>query len=169
MGAYKFYNQYALKTNDGSKFLERYEDRIGFVALYLADGDEKLAWNIAEEHIKQRLQLATPTFLNASKKARGELVSCFLLDVQDNMESIGRSVNSALQLSKRGGGVGINLSNLREAGAPIKKIANAGSGVVPVMKIFEDSFSYANQLGQRNGAGDRKSTRLNSSHVAISY
>jgi len=153
MGAYKFYNQYALKTNDGSKFLERYEDRIGFVALYLADGDESLAWNIAKEHIEQRIQLATPTFLNAGKKARGELVSCFLLDVQDNMESIGRSINSALQLSKRGGGVGVNLSNLREAGAPIKKIENAGSGIVPVMKIFEDSFSYANQLGQRNGAG----------------
>lgn len=153
MGAYKFYNQYALKTNDGRKFLERYEDRIGFVALYLANGDENLAWNIAKEHIEQRLQLATPTFLNAGKQARGELVSCFLLDVQDNMEAIGRSINSALQLSKRGGGVGINLSNLREAGAPIKKIENAGSGVVPVMKIFEDSFSYANQLGQRNGAG----------------
>lgn len=153
MGAYKFYNQYALKTNDGRKFLERYEDRIGFVALYLANGDENLAWNIAKEHIEQRLQLATPTFLNAGKQARGELVSCFLLDVQDNMEAIGRSINSALQLSKRGGGVGINLSNLREAGAPIKKIENAGSGVVPVMKIFEDSFTYANQLGQRNGAG----------------
>ncbi|NMA90628.1 MAG: class 1b ribonucleoside-diphosphate reductase subunit alpha [Amphibacillus sp.] len=153
MGAYKFYNQYALKTNDGSKYLERYEDRIGFVALYLAAGDEKLAWNIAKEHINKRFQLATPTFLNAGKTSRGELVSCFLLDIQDNMESIGRTINSALQLSKRGGGVGINLTNLREAGAPIKKIANAGSGVVPVMKIFEDSFSYANQLGQRNGAG----------------
>ena len=153
MGAYKFYNQYALKTNDGSKILERYEDRIGFASLYLAGGDEKLAWNIAKEHITQRLQLATPTFLNAGKTARGELVSCFLVDIQDNMESIGRSINSALQLSKRGGGVGLNLTNLREAGAPIKKIANAGSGVVPVMKIFEDSFSYANQLGQRNGAG----------------
>lgn len=164
MGAYKFYNQYALKTNDGNKFLERYEDRIGFVALYLANGDEKLAMNIAKEHIEQRLQLATPTFLNAGKKARGELVSCFLLDVQDNMESIGRSINSALQLSKRGGGVGINLSNLREAGAPIKKIANAGSGVVPVMKIFEDSFSYANQLGQRNGAG---AVYLNAFHPDI--
>lgn len=164
MGAYKFYNQYALKTNDGTKFLERYEDRIGFVALYLADGDEKLARNIAKEHIEQRLQLATPTFLNAGKQARGELVSCFLLDVQDNMESIGRSINSALQLSKRGGGVGINLSNLREAGAPIKKIENAGSGVVPVMKIFEDSFSYANQLGQRNGAG---AVYLNAFHPDI--
>lgn len=69
------------------------------------------------------------------------------------MNSIGRVVNSALQLSKIGGGVGIVLSNLREAGAPIKGIANAASGVVPVMKLLEDSFSYSNQMGQRNGAG----------------
>lgn len=47
----------------------------------------------------------------------------------------------------------INLSNLRESGAPIKGIQNASSGVVPIMKLLEDSFSYANQLGQRNGAG----------------
>lgn len=153
MAAYKFYTQYALKSHDQNNYLERYEDRIAFASLYIARGDENLAWQLAEEHLEQRFQLATPTFLNAGKTARGELVSCFLLDIQDNMESIGRSINSALQLSKRGGGVGINLSNLREAGAPIKKIRNASSGVVPVMKIFEDSFSYANQLGQRNGAG----------------
>src|SRR5699024_12071620 len=42
---------------------------------------------------------------------------------------------------------------LREAGAPIKGINNAASGVVPVMKLLEDSFSYSNQMGQRNGAG----------------
>lgn len=153
MAAYKFYTQYALKTNDNQRFLERYEDRIAFVALYLADGDEELAWGIAEEHIQHRLQMATPTFLNAGKKRRGEMVSCFLIDVQDNMESIGRAINSSLQLSKRGGGVGVNLSNLREAGSVIKGIENAGSGVVPVMKLLEDAFSYANQLGQRNGAG----------------
>lgn len=153
MGAFKFYNQYALKTRDGKRYLERYEDRIAFTALYLAQGDEDLALNIADEHINHRIQMATPTFLNAGKKARGEMVSCFLVDVQDNMESIGRTVNSALQLSKRGGGVGINLTNLREAGAPIKGIEHAGSGVVPVMKLFEDSFSYANQLGARQGAG----------------
>ncbi|MGH2067215.1 ribonucleotide reductase N-terminal alpha domain-containing protein, partial [Aerococcus sp. L_4] len=47
MGAYKFYTQYALKTNDNKRFLERYEDRIAFTALYLADGDEDLAWHIA--------------------------------------------------------------------------------------------------------------------------
>ncbi|MGP6147094.1 class 1b ribonucleoside-diphosphate reductase subunit alpha [Jeotgalibaca sp. A122] len=153
MGAYKFYTQYALKTNDGTKYLERYEDRIAFNALFLANGDERLAWGLAEEMITQRYQPATPTFLNAGKKRRGELVSCFLVDLDDSMLSIGRGINSALQLSRKGGGVGVNLSNLREAGAPIKKIENASSGVVPVMKLLEDSFSYSNQLGQRNGAG----------------
>ena len=69
------------------------------------------------------------------------------------MESIGRGINSALQLSKRGGGVALLLSNLREHGAPIKQIENQSSGVVPVMKLLEDSFSYANQLGARQGAG----------------
>ena len=63
------------------------------------------------------------------------------------MNDIGRSINSALQLSKIGGGLGLSLSDIREAGAPIKGIENAASGVVPVMKLFEDSFSYANQLG----------------------
>ena len=69
------------------------------------------------------------------------------------MESISRGINAALQLSKRGGGVALLLSNLREEGAPIKHIENQSSGVVPVMKLLEDSFSYANQLGARQGAG----------------
>ena len=92
-------------------------------------------------------------FLNAGRARRGEFISCFLLDVTDDMNSIGRSINSALQLSKLGGGVGINLSNIREAGASIKGYEGAASGVVPIMKMLEDSFSYANQLGQRQGAG----------------
>ncbi|MGT2844086.1 class 1b ribonucleoside-diphosphate reductase subunit alpha [Streptococcus hongkongensis] len=153
MAAYKFYQQYALKTNDGEYYLESIEDRVMFNALYFADGNEELAKSIAIEMINQRYQPATPSFLNAGRSRRGELVSCFLIQVTDDMNSIGRSINSALQLSRIGGGVGITLSNLREAGAPIKGYAGAASGVVPVMKLFEDSFSYSNQLGQRQGAG----------------
>lgn len=153
MSAFKFYKQYALKTNDGERYLERFEDRIVFNALFLADGDEQLARDLAEEMITQRYQPATPTFLNAGRKRRGELVSCFLIQTTDDMNSIGRTINSALQLSRIGGGVGVSLSNVRAAGDPIKKIANASSGVVPIMKLLEDSFSYSNQLGQRNGAG----------------
>ncbi|MTD41715.1 class 1b ribonucleoside-diphosphate reductase subunit alpha [Erwinia sp. CPCC 100877] len=153
MGAYKFYSQYALKTDDQQQYLERFEDRIAFNALYLGNGDRTLALELADELIHQRYQPATPTFLNAGKKRRGEMVSCFLIDFADSMLSIGRGVNAALQLSRIGGGVGVNLSNLRAAGDPIKEIINASSGVLPVMKILEDSFSYSNQLGQRNGAG----------------
>ena len=147
VGAYKFYSQYALRTNDKQRYLERYEDRICMVALYLAQGDIHQAKEYATELINGRFQPATPTFLNAGKKYRGELVSCFLLHVADNFESIGRSIQSALQLSKRGGGVALNLTDIREKGAPIKNVHNASSGVIPIMKIYEDSFSYANQLG----------------------
>ena len=153
MAAYKFYAQYALRTNDNDYYLENYLDRVALNALYFADGDERLAMDLADEMIHQRYQPATPSFLNAGRKQRGELVSCFLIQTTDDMNTIGRTINSALQLSRIGGGVGINLSNLRGAGDPIKNIEGAASGVVPVMKLLEDSFSYSNQLGQRQGAG----------------
>ncbi|WIB65660.1 class 1b ribonucleoside-diphosphate reductase subunit alpha [Curtobacterium sp. MCBD17_040] len=153
LGAFKYYTSYTLKSFDGKTYLERFEDRIVMTAIALAAGDEKLARNLVDEMISGRFQPATPTFLNAGKAQRGELVSCFLLRVEDNMESISRGINSALQLSKRGGGVALNLSNLRESGAPIKHIENQSSGIIPVMKLLEDSFSYANQLGARQGAG----------------
>ncbi len=153
LGAYKYYTSYTLKTFDGKRYLERYEDRVAMVALTLADGDVELARRLVDEIISGRFQPATPTFLNSGKQQRGEPVSCFLLRIEDNMESIGRAINSSLQLSKRGGGVALLLSNLREQGAPIKHIENQSSGVIPVMKLLEDAFSYANQLGARQGAG----------------
>ena len=130
LGAFKYYTSYTLKTRDGQRYLERYEDRVVMVALTLARGDEALAMRFMEEMLSGRFQPATPTFLNAGKKSRGELISCFLLRVEDNMESIGRAINSSLQLSKRGGGVALMLTNIREAGAPIKGIENQSSGVI---------------------------------------
>ncbi|WP_051107725.1 class 1b ribonucleoside-diphosphate reductase subunit alpha [Paenibacillus fonticola] len=153
MSAFKFYNNYAMKTNDGLKFLERYEDRIAVTALFLGDGDINKANDYADVLISQEYQPATPTFLNAGKKRRGELVSCFLLEIDDSMNSIGFAINSALQLSKIGGGVSLNLSKIRAASEQIKGLDGKASGVLPVMKLFEDSFSYANQLGQRDGSG----------------
>ncbi len=164
LGAYKFYTSYALKTFDGERYLERFEDRVVMNALMLAQGDSQLAKDLIDEIISGRFQPATPTFLNAGKKQRGEFVSCFLLRIEDNMESIARAINSSLQLSKRGGGVALNLTNVREQGAPIKKIENQSSGVIPVMKLLEDSFSYANQLGARQGAG---AVYLNAHHPDI--
>ncbi|SDB87657.1 class 1b ribonucleoside-diphosphate reductase subunit alpha [Shouchella lonarensis] len=153
MSAFKFYNDYALKTNDGQKILERYEDRIAIVALFFADGDINHAKALVSAMIAQEFQPATPTFLNAGRKRRGELVSCFLLEVGDSLNDISRAVDISMQLSKLGGGVSLNLSKLRAKGEAIKDVENATKGVVGVMKLLDNAFRYADQMGQRQGSG----------------
>lgn len=153
MSASKFYQSYALKDDTENKFLERYEDRIAIVSLYLAQGDLEKAKEYALMLINQEYQPATPTFLNSGKKRSGELVSCFLDEMGDNLSGIGYIFDSAMKLSSLGGGVSINLSKIRARSEAIKGVEGRASGVLPIMKILEDIFSYANQLGQRAGAG----------------
>ncbi|WP_342491775.1 class 1b ribonucleoside-diphosphate reductase subunit alpha [Bacillus sp. FSL R5-0422] len=153
MSAFKFYNDYALKTNDKKKILERYEDRISVVALFFAGGDKAKALEFVELMINQEYQPSTPTFLNAGRKRRGELVSCFLLEVNDSLNDISRAIDISMQLSKLGGGVSLNLSKLRAKGEAIKDVENATKGVVGVMKLLDNAFRYADQMGQRQGSG----------------
>lgn len=164
MSAYKFYSAYALKSFDGKRYLERYEDRVAAVALYMANGNKKFAMEIVDVAIGSLFQVATPTFMNAGKKQRGELVSCFLLNVDDDLNSIFRGINSAAQLSKRGGGVAFCLTNVRGKGDPIKQIENSAGGILPWMKIFEKTFDAVDQLGTRAGAG---AVYLNAHHIDI--
>ncbi|MFC4301987.1 class 1b ribonucleoside-diphosphate reductase subunit alpha [Cohnella boryungensis] len=152
MSASKFYESYAMKSRNGEEILEKYEDRIVITALYLAQGDEQLAER-AVEVMMSAYQPATPTALNSGKKARGELVSCFKLTMDDSMSSIAENIGYCLELSRLGGGVGVNATDLRPLGDPIKGILNRASGIMPVAKLLENSFSYSNQLGQRNGSG----------------
>lgn len=153
MGAFKFYNDYALKSNDHTEFLERYEDRLSFIALYHADGDIEKAMELIKRLIAQDFTPATPTLLNTGKKKRGEFVSCFLLEVNDSLNDIARANEFAMQLSKIGGGVSLHLSNLRAKGETIKEHPNAAKGVVGVAKLLDNAFRYADQMGQRQGAG----------------
>ncbi|MGX6582882.1 class 1b ribonucleoside-diphosphate reductase subunit alpha [Bacillus velezensis] len=153
MSAFKFYNDYALKTNDGKKILERYEDRASIVALFFAGGDAAKAIEYVNLMMRQEYQPSTPTFLNAGRKRRGELVSCFLLEVGDSLNDIERAVGISMQLSKVGGGVSLNLSKIRAKGEAIKGIENVTKGVVGVMKLLDNAFRYADQQGQRQGSG----------------
>ncbi|MCE4941076.1 class 1b ribonucleoside-diphosphate reductase subunit alpha [Bacillus velezensis] len=153
MSAFKFYNDYALKTNDGKKILERYEDRASIVALFFAGGDAAKAIEYVDLIMRQEYQPSTPTFLNAGRKRRGELVSCFLLEVGDSLNDIERAVGISMQLSKVGGGVSLNLSKIRAKGEAIKGIENVTKGVVGVMKLLDNAFRYADQQGQRQGSG----------------
>lgn len=153
MAASKFYKDYAMKTNDKSQYLEQYHERVAIVALNLGEGNFERAERIAKAMIDQRLQPATPTFLNAGKSRRGEMVSCFLLEMDDSLNSINYVLGTCMQLSKIGGGVAVNLSKLRGRGEPIKGVEGAAKGIMPVLKLMEDAFSYADQMGQRKGSG----------------
>jgi len=153
MGAFKFYNDYALKSRDGKNFLERYEDRLAINALYHANGDFDKARQLIRLLIQQDFTPATPTLLNTGKKQRGEFVSCFLLEAGDSLNDIARISEFSMQLSKVGGGVSVNLTNLRAKGEDIKGIPNVSKGVVGVAKLLDNNFRYADQMGQRTGAG----------------
>ncbi|WVX13640.1 class 1b ribonucleoside-diphosphate reductase subunit alpha [Paenibacillus peoriae] len=152
MAATKFYRDYALKSRDKQTYLETYPQRLAIVALYLAQGDYEKARELLWGYING-VQPATPTFLNAGKARRGEMVSCFLTEVDDSLNAIGFAHNLSMQLSKIGGGVALNLSKLRGRGETIKEEEGVAKGVVPVAKQLEMAFSYADQMGQRKGSG----------------
>lgn len=153
MAASKFYTDYALRSRDRKTILEAYADRVAAVALHLGRGNFDTACLLSRSMMEQRLQPATPTFLNAGKSRRGELVSCFLLEMDDSLNSINYVLNTCMQLSKIGGGVAVNLSKLRARGEAIKGVEGAAKGITPVLKLMEDGFSYADQMGQRKGSG----------------
>ena len=153
MSASKFYDGYALKSNDKKHILENYNDKILIVSLALANGDFDFAKKLAMKLIKQEFQPATPTFLNAGRDRAGEMVSCFLLSIEDSTEGISYAISSASHLSKIGGGVALNLTRLRASGESIKDIEGASGGVIGVAKMLEQSFTYFNQMGARQGAG----------------
>ena len=153
MSASKFYDGYALKSNDKKHILENYNDKILIVSLALANGDFDFAKKLAMKLIKQEFQPATPTFLNAGRARAGEMVSCFLLSIEDSTEGISYAISSASHLSKIGGGVALNLTRLRASGESIKDIEGASGGVIGVAKMLEQSFTYFNQMGARQGAG----------------
>ncbi|MFT8361923.1 MAG: class 1b ribonucleoside-diphosphate reductase subunit alpha [Sporolactobacillus sp.] len=153
MAASKFYRDYALKTNDKKLYLESYAQRVSIASLFLAAGHFERATAFMRAMMEQRYQPATPTFLNAGKARRGEMVSCFLIEADDSLNSINYIESTSQQLSKIGGGVALNLSKLRGRGEAIKGVEGVAKGVVPVARKLQLGFAYADQLGQRPGAG----------------
>ncbi len=153
MAVSKFYSSYALKTDDREYYLENYEDRVVALSLFLAKGDLKQAFKFVKDLMLQKYQPATPTFLNGGLKSSGELISCFLLDIDDSLNSINYNLSTAMQLSKIGGGVAIGMSRLRARGESVRNVHGVAKGVLPVLKLLEDAFAYVDQLGKRPGAG----------------
>lgn len=152
LGAFMFYDRYALRTTDKERILERYEDRLSMIALTVGRNVDE-AKEFLELLINRQLQPATPIYMNSGKLKAGNMISCFILKLNDNLESIGYTFNSIMKLSQLGGGVGICGTDIRARGETIKGIKNSASGILPPAKVMEDLFSYVNQLNLRDGSG----------------
>lgn len=96
---------------------------------------------------------ATPTLLNTGRKTTWGICLLLLLEMGDSLNDINRTIDFAGQLSKVGGGVAINFSNIRARGEPVNGYEGASKGILPLAKIFDVLFRYVDQQGQRPGAG----------------
>ncbi len=99
----------------------------------------------------RKISLATP-FLSNLRKG-GNVASCFIIAVEDDLDSIFDNVKRVALISKNGGGLGIYLGNLRAKGSYVNGYANAAGTVVQWVKILNDTLVAVNQGGKRAGAG----------------
>lgn len=100
---------------------------------------------------KREFSLATP-FMN-SLRSGGNLASCFILSIEDDIDSIFTNIHRIAKISKNGGGIGIYLGNLRAKGSSVGKNENASNTIVQWVKIINDTLVAVNQGGRRAGAG----------------
>jgi ribonucleoside-diphosphate reductase alpha chain len=126
------------------------------VALFLAipEKDEnRLAFALKayDECSQQRISLPTPTLINARTNFY-QLTSCFKLNVSDDLRAIYHGIENMAQISKYGGGIGSYWGHIRSRGASIRGIENASGGVIPWLKVVNDTATAVNQLGARLGA-----------------
>lgn len=126
------------------------------IALFLAipePADKRLAVALAiyEVTSTQKLSLPTPTLLNARTNFH-QLSSCFKLNVNDDLRAIYHSFENMAQISKFGGGVGVYLGHIRSKGAAIREMNGASGGVIPWVRLINNTAAAVNQLGSRLGA-----------------
>lgn len=147
-------NRYLIQ--DRKKVFELPQEMFLTISLLIASTEKKEARIESAKHIynaiaSREISLATPILINL-RRSNGNLSSCFITAVDDSLDSIFYNVNTIAQISKNGGGVGVNLSRIRAKGAEINKTPNASGGVLPWIKIINDTAVAVNQLGKRAGA-----------------
>jgi len=152
-GARLLTNRYLIK--DRKKPFELPQEMFMTISLYLAAGEKgdriAHAGSIYHAIAGRKISLATPILINL-RRDNGNLSSCFVAAIDDSLDSIFYNINTVAQISKNGGGVGLNLSRIRAAGSEIQGVPNASGGIIPWIKILNDTAVAVNQLGKRAGA-----------------
>lgn len=115
--------------------------------------EQRLYWarQFYEAIATRKISLATPILANL-RVPQGSLSSCFITAIDDNLESIYEGITDTARISKNGGGVGVNVSRIRATGSWVMGKANASGGVIPWIKLLNDTAIAVNQGGRRAGA-----------------
>lgn len=151
-GANMFVNRYLLKY-DG-KIFELSQEVFMCIAMLLAINEENrvlVAKNFYNALSLKKISLATPILANL-RVPNGNLSSCFITAMDDNIESIFYNIDTIAKISKNGGGAGLNISRIRAKNSMVNGYHNASGGVIPWIKIINDTAVAVNQQGRRAGA-----------------
>lgn len=141
---------YLLKI-DG-KTVERPQYMLMRVAVGIHKGDMESVLETYKGLSDKRYTHATPTLFNAGTM-KNQMSSCYLLSMQeDSIDGIYDTLKNCAQISKYAGGIGVSVSNIRSAGAYIKGTNGIGSGLTPMLKVFNETARYVNQAGRRKGS-----------------
>ena len=94
---------------------------------------------------------ATPTLFNAGTKYP-QMSSCYLIGTEDSVHGIYKTISDVALISKWAGGVGVHVSNIRASGSLISKTNGESQGIMPMLKVYNDTARYINQSSKRNGS-----------------
>ena len=152
---YRF-NYFGLRTLMKSYLLridgevvERPQDLYIRVALELSNDEQsaKETYKLLREHYYTH---ATPTLFNSGTN-KNQLASCFLLDTEDSIKGIYKTLSDCADISKMAGGIGFNVNKIRSKYSPIEGTGGRSNGIVPMLKVFNETARYVDQ-----GGGKRK-------------
>ena len=94
---------------------------------------------------------ATPTLFNAGTKCQ-QMSSCFLIGTEDSVSGIYKTVSDVAKISKWAGGIGVHISNIRSSGSIINSTNGKSQGIMPMLKVYNDTARYINQGSKRLGS-----------------
>lgn len=144
------YKKYLLSL-DG-RVIERPQDMYMRVALAIHQDDIEEVKNLYNELSFGLDSFGTPSFLNGGT-VRPQMSSCFLMGIEsDSINGIYDTLKETALISQSAGGVGLHVSNVRAKGSLINTSQRKGSGIIPMLKNFDDTAAYVDQGGKRPGA-----------------
>ena len=140
---------YLLKIKN--EIIERPQDMYMRVASFLNQGDLDATKKTYDMLSMGYYTHATPTLFNAANK-RSQCSSCFLIGTHDSLEGITHTWESVSKISKWGGGIGLHVSNIRAKDSIIRGTNGPSSGIIPMLKVYNEIARYINQGGKRKGS-----------------